>query len=91
MLDCTKFVPFNCSVKALISTFKTNYYVLALCHVKATGYGVCRLLGAVIYANQSNTRLNSERVAIELGQLDFFAKPLKLYFRQYSAIHTNYS
>ncbi len=38
--------------------------------------GVRRLLGAVIYANQSDTRLNSERVAIELGQLVFFAKPL---------------
>ena len=36
--------------------------------------GVRRLLGAVIYANQSDTRLNSDRVAIELGQLVFFAK-----------------
>ena len=34
------------------------------------------LLGAVIYTNGSDTRLNSERVAIELGQLVFFAKPL---------------
>ena len=39
--------------------------------------GVRRLLGAVIYANQSDTRLNSDRVAIELGQLVFFAKPLR--------------
>ena len=34
------------------------------------------LLGAVIYTNGSDTRLNSERVAIELGQLVFFTKPL---------------
>ena len=44
--------------------------------VSCESNGVRRLLGAVIYANQSDTRLNSERVAVELGQLVFFAKPL---------------
>ena len=67
----------SCPFIVVLSTYQYFWDEL-LCFgaVSCESNGVRRLLGAVIYANQSDTRLNSERVAIELGQLVFFAKPL---------------
>ena len=48
-------VPFHCSVKQL-SVILRNYFVFALSYVRATA---SQSIGAVIYANQADTELNS--------------------------------
>ena len=72
------------SVKYLWVLFRTNYYVLILCSVKATAFAVC--LATYFNANEPDTRLNCVCGTKKLGKLYFLQIVPNYVFYRYRGV-----